>query len=122
MTCSDFGRSALGICAIAAMLSGCGASESPIAAPESDAAVRTISHRIEPASSSYQLLYSFGGGSDGAAPYAGLINVNGMLYGTTLKGVPTAPERSLALRRPAMRRCCIISVAAQPTVRTRTRA
>ncbi len=56
MTCSDFGRSALGICAIAAMLSGCGASESPIAAPESDAAVRTISHRIEPASSSYQLL------------------------------------------------------------------
>ncbi|MGB9652524.1 MAG: hypothetical protein WCB01_12050, partial [Candidatus Cybelea sp.] len=31
-------------------------------------------------------LYSFGGGSDGAYPYAGLMNVNGTLYGTSLHG------------------------------------
>lgn len=33
------------------------------------------------------MLYNFGGGStDGANPYAGLINVNGTLYGTTFDG------------------------------------
>jgi len=79
-------RDALSSCVAAAMLAGCGGSQPPIAAPESAAAVRTISHSIGAASSSYQLLYSFGGGSDGATPYAGLINVHGMLYGTTLSG------------------------------------
>jgi uncharacterized repeat protein (TIGR03803 family) len=29
------------------------------------------------------VLYNFGGGSDGAQPYAGLTNVGGTLYGTT---------------------------------------
>jgi uncharacterized repeat protein (TIGR03803 family) len=33
-----------------------------------------------------KLLYDFGGGSDGEAPDAGLISVNGMLYGTTEYG------------------------------------
>jgi uncharacterized repeat protein (TIGR03803 family) len=32
------------------------------------------------------VLYSFGGGSDGARPVASLINVNGTLYGTTYLG------------------------------------
>ena len=32
---------------------------------------------------SYQTLHSFGSGSDGAEPVAGLISVNGTLYGTT---------------------------------------
>jgi len=32
------------------------------------------------------VLYSFGGSGDAANPYAGLINVNGMLYGTTAYG------------------------------------
>ena len=93
MACSDYNRSGLGVCAIAAMLSGCGGlrqaqddMQPPIAAPQSAAAVRTISHRIERASSSYQLLYSFGSKPDGAAPYAGLIDVHGVLYGTTLSG------------------------------------
>jgi uncharacterized repeat protein (TIGR03803 family) len=31
-------------------------------------------------------LYSFAGGADGANPYAGLANLNGILYGTTIKG------------------------------------
>lgn len=39
------------------------------------------------ASSSFQVLHSFGGKpSDGAAPEASLIDVNGTLYGTTLEG------------------------------------
>lgn len=33
-----------------------------------------------------KVLYRFVGGSDGANPYASLINVNGTLYGTTYKG------------------------------------
>lgn len=33
-----------------------------------------------------QVLYRFGGGSDGAVPYAGLIDVKGALYGTTAYG------------------------------------
>ncbi|MBV8149789.1 MAG: hypothetical protein JO092_11895 [Candidatus Eremiobacteraeota bacterium] len=33
-----------------------------------------------------KVLYSFAGGSDGATPYGGLIDVEGMLYGTTALG------------------------------------
>jgi uncharacterized repeat protein (TIGR03803 family) len=33
-----------------------------------------------------KVLYRFGGGSDGANPWAGLIDVNGTLYGTTAAG------------------------------------
>src|SRR5580700_1614528 len=33
-----------------------------------------------------QVLHSFAGGSDGSNPYAGLLNVNGTLYGTTANG------------------------------------
>ena len=29
------------------------------------------------------MLHSFAGGSDGAGPYGGLIDMNGTLYGTT---------------------------------------
>jgi len=32
------------------------------------------------------VVYSFKGGSDGANPQAGLINVNGTIYGTTMNG------------------------------------
>jgi uncharacterized repeat protein (TIGR03803 family) len=38
------------------------------------------------ASGSEKVLHSFAGGTDGANPYAGLINVNGTLYGTTFYG------------------------------------
>src|SRR5438876_7055330 len=33
-----------------------------------------------------KILHSFGSGKDGVVPYAGLIDVNGMLYGTTASG------------------------------------
>ena len=85
------------ICATVAVLSGCGGLQPPIgapgamqqsagiAAPGSGAATRTIVHRILSASS-YQVLYSFRGGPDGKFPFAGLININGTLYGTTALG------------------------------------
>jgi uncharacterized repeat protein (TIGR03803 family) len=38
------------------------------------------------AGAAYQVLHSFGSGTDGIAPYASLIDVKGMLYGTTLSG------------------------------------
>jgi uncharacterized repeat protein (TIGR03803 family) len=36
-----------------------------------------------------KVLYSFAGGSDGATPFAGLLFLNGFLYGTTYFGGPT---------------------------------
>lgn len=41
---------------------------------------------IDPDTGSETVLHSFGSGSDGTMPYAALINVNGMLYGTTSYG------------------------------------
>jgi uncharacterized repeat protein (TIGR03803 family) len=41
---------------------------------------------IDPATGTETLLHAFAGGSDGAAPKAGLIAVNGTLYGTTSGG------------------------------------
>jgi len=42
---------------------------------------------IAPTGSNYKVLYSFEGvDGDGGAPYAGLVNVNGTLYGTTEGG------------------------------------
>lgn len=38
---------------------------------------------------SFTVIYSFHGGTDGATPYAGLIAVNGKLYGTTVYGGPS---------------------------------
>ena len=37
----------------------------------------------------FQVLYNFAGGSDGTTPYAGLIEVKGQLYGTTMTGGST---------------------------------
>jgi uncharacterized repeat protein (TIGR03803 family) len=61
-----------------------------IAAPQSATAGST-SRYLEPsfaplADSGYKSLYSFKGGTDGANPYAGLLAVNGALYGTTENG------------------------------------
>ncbi len=41
---------------------------------------------IDPTTGTETTLYSFSGGSDGAVPNGGLLNVNGILYGTTSAG------------------------------------
>ena len=47
-----------------------------------------------------KVLYGFAGGSDGAWPNGGLINVHGRLYGTTVEGGSSrATERFTALAR-----------------------
>ncbi|MGC2407915.1 MAG: choice-of-anchor tandem repeat GloVer-containing protein, partial [Candidatus Cybelea sp.] len=82
---------ALSVCVVAAMLAGCGGSQTPVGAPgaipESHTAARAhvIVHRARAVSSPYQVLYSFAG-PDGAGPYASLIDVKGKLYGTTFLG------------------------------------
>lgn len=43
-------------------------------------------YEIDPASGSEKVIHSFGLGYDGAYPYAGLVAVAGMLYGTTYAG------------------------------------
>jgi uncharacterized repeat protein (TIGR03803 family) len=82
MRISHLGRYALSVCA-AATLAGC-VGESGMLLGPSRGGVTLERTRVRPA---YSVLYSFKGGSgDGENPLAGLINVNGTLYGTTLEG------------------------------------
>ena len=80
-----FGGYVFGVCAVAAMLAGCGRESTPlIQSPVGVTADGTN------AVTSYRILYKFGGGSDGESPVAGLINVKGTLYGTTEDGGDSA--------------------------------
>jgi uncharacterized repeat protein (TIGR03803 family) len=81
----DFHRAALGIFA-AGLLAGCGASQPPIDLPATNAQDAAPSARRDKAS--YKVLYIFKAKPDGSHPIAGLINVNGTLYGTTRRGGP----------------------------------
>ncbi|MFY9720558.1 MAG: choice-of-anchor tandem repeat GloVer-containing protein, partial [Candidatus Cybelea sp.] len=77
-------RYALTIGAAAALLAGCSGSQPPIGAPGVMQQTSAIAMRTT--STNYKIVYSFGGGSDGANPEAGLIGVKGTLYGTTFAG------------------------------------
>ncbi len=75
-------------CAAVALLVGCGVLRQgqddmppPLStSPAENAPQRSLVHRA------YRVLHSFGGLGDGMNPVAGLINVNGTLYGTTSNG------------------------------------
>ena len=75
MRSRDVNRFPLGVCVAIVMLAGCGGSQPLIGAPSAIPQA--------PATTGYKSLYSFGKGSDGQQPKAGLIDVNGTLYGTT---------------------------------------
>ncbi|MFZ0031992.1 MAG: choice-of-anchor tandem repeat GloVer-containing protein [Candidatus Cybelea sp.] len=77
-------RHAMGICAAAAILSGCAGSQSPGGAP----AGTLPFERQGPVStkSAEQVLYSFSGGNDGGDAASGLVIRGGNLYGTTVVG------------------------------------
>jgi uncharacterized repeat protein (TIGR03803 family) len=70
----------------AALLVGCSGSPAPIIAPGAVPQVPTPATRAD--STNFKVVHSFGGGSDGATPEAGLIDVGGTLYGTTVDGGP----------------------------------
>lgn len=82
-----YARFPLSLGAAAALLTGCGESQPPIAAPgiiPQSHAIRLARAMVHPG---YQVLYSFKScGKDGESPHAGLIDVNGTLYGTTVGG------------------------------------
>ncbi|MGB7046825.1 MAG: choice-of-anchor tandem repeat GloVer-containing protein [Candidatus Cybelea sp.] len=78
------GRHALTSCAAAAILAGCGGS--PMRAIPGFSSAGFAEQRTRP-NIPYAILYSFKGGSvDGASPSAPLLEVNGVLYGTTAAG------------------------------------
>lgn len=79
-----FARRAVGVCAAAVLLGGCGGSHSAALLPDQPAPP-SQSVRSE-AGSGYDSLYSFKGGTDGAAPTASLTALGGVLYGTTTEG------------------------------------
>lgn len=81
MKSMGFRHCALTIGAAAALLAGCGGSQPPGAIPQQAAA-----HAARAGSTTYDVVYSFGGAPDGACPFASLINVRGTLYGTTTGG------------------------------------
>lgn len=92
----EFSRCATNVCALAILLSGCGGAQparwpsalppGPMNPPQRS----TELHEQRPVGPlSYRVLFSFGRfvyGDRGAKPAAGLINLGGTLYGTTLLG------------------------------------
>jgi uncharacterized repeat protein (TIGR03803 family) len=81
-----FGGCALSTFAAVAMLSGCGGSG--VLSPSPAGVKPNLRHAPE-----YSLIYGFKGGKDGADPEAGVINVNGTLYGTALGGHPRCARK-----------------------------
>jgi uncharacterized repeat protein (TIGR03803 family) len=86
-----FPQPALAIILGAAMVSGCGGSQQPMAPgamlqSHSVAQPRVLADRARTAQSSYQVLHSFTSKPDGRYPVASLIDVNGTLYSTTWIG------------------------------------
>ena len=80
-------RQTFGLCAIVAVLAGCGGSQPPIGAPGAMQQSRAASqNHVEPTGNGYKVLYSFTGGTDGEYPSGGLTRVNGVLYGVTSNG------------------------------------
>jgi uncharacterized repeat protein (TIGR03803 family) len=84
MKLAELRRNALGICAAAALLAGCGGAQPPIGAPGAMPQRRPPVTRAD--STNYTIVYSFAGSPDGAKPTASLIDVGGKLYGTTSEG------------------------------------
>ncbi|MGB8909885.1 MAG: choice-of-anchor tandem repeat GloVer-containing protein [Candidatus Cybelea sp.] len=82
---SDFSRRSLVMCAAAAVLAGCGGSQSLIGVSGA-AAARFPSPATKLASSGFKPIYSFEGEPDGQVPNSDLVEVNGTLYGTTFTG------------------------------------
>jgi uncharacterized repeat protein (TIGR03803 family) len=85
---------AISSCATAALLAGCGGAQPPIDAPGASSQTSRAEKvtRLFPTTSSYQVLHRFGRHVNashdhgGANPDAGLVDVNGTLYGTTNAG------------------------------------
>ena len=88
-------RSALTISLGAALLGGCSVVPLSLSKGQDDTQPPAVAPGVVPQTqalavrtdnSNYKTVYSFSGGSDGANPEAGLIDVGGTLYGTTFAG------------------------------------
>ncbi len=84
MRAVTFARYGFGVCAVAAMLAGCGGGSTPLTPSISE-----VTAESEHARAAFNVLYSFQGPpADGEGPSEALLNVNGTLYGTTAYGGP----------------------------------
>lgn len=80
----DFIRALLGASAISALLAGCGGDPAATSTLPTKAANGTFARAT--GAHHYESIYSFRSSPDGAQPIAGLVSLNGMLYGTTYGG------------------------------------
>ena len=85
---SGLRRFAVTIGAATALLAGCGGSQPPLAAPGSMPQSRVGAQHGSRRSTgpSYAILYRFRGHADGMSPAGNVIDLNGILYGTTGQG------------------------------------
>ena len=98
MRISDLGRYATGVCA-ATVLAGCGGGTGTTLGPSLDGVTAERTH-VRPA---YSVFYRFKGPpDDGAYPYAGLIYINGTLYGTTYRGGANGLGTVFAITTPGV--------------------
>jgi uncharacterized repeat protein (TIGR03803 family) len=82
MTIVTLSRYGFVICALAALLVGCGAASTPLSPSLSQETKKSAQAR-----DAFDVLYSFQGApKDGEGPYEALVNVDGKLYGTTSSG------------------------------------
>ncbi|MGB8910596.1 MAG: choice-of-anchor tandem repeat GloVer-containing protein [Candidatus Cybelea sp.] len=102
MISSGFSRNVLGFCAAAALLAGCGGSQSPVtsgAMPNGIAAPTYATQSSLPlrAQSGFAYLYTFKAYADGAVPEGPLVAMGDKLYGTTTGGGATSRGTVFAL-------------------------
>jgi uncharacterized repeat protein (TIGR03803 family) len=89
MKISDFNRYALGICAVTALLAGCGALPLDSAQGRLAQGDKAGDGMGPLTSGAYKVLYSFNAGTDASLPFAEdapLVVSDGLLYGTTAEG------------------------------------
>jgi uncharacterized repeat protein (TIGR03803 family) len=78
---------ALSLSVAAALLAGCGALPLSLSKGQGDMVLPQDATLVPQAGSAkYKVVFSFNGGTDGAEPQAGLLDVGGTLYGTTYGG------------------------------------
>jgi hypothetical protein len=103
----NFGRRWLGICLVAASLGACVGSQPPIGAPPATTHTNGSVYKVS-LSGVHKVVYYFKGAADASLPHDNLIDVNGVLYGTTSGGGNRCRTRANHPARACWRQAAVI--------------